>query len=77
MVALSEAIGKGSFDKLQELRLENNQIGDKGLRHLASALERGAAPLLRAVGREGGLLLDGNSYGAAGLEAVERALQAR
>ena len=51
----------------QELRLNNNNIGDAGLTALAKAVESGALPRLKK------LRMDYNSIGDAGMSALANA----
>ena len=47
--ALEHAHAQGSLKALEKLDLQYNKIGDEGMRHLADALARGAAPALKRL----------------------------
>ena len=53
--------------QLRQLKLDGNQIGDKGLEALSGALATGAMPQLRE------LRLNNNKIGDAGVEALAKA----
>ena len=61
------ALGSRAAPALELLDLSYNKIGDEGLRHLADALARGAAPALKW------LYLSGNPASGAAGKAVEDA----
>ena len=48
-VALEHASEQGVLKDLTGLDLSNNKIGDEGMRHLADAFTRGAAPALKTL----------------------------
>ena len=64
-VAVSKVIATGVLKKLEELYLDNNQIGNKGAKALAEAVGKGALPKLTY------LHLDDNELSQAGKDAWE------
>ena len=48
-MGLAEFASGGNFKALEFLELRYNEIGDEGARHLANALEKGAAPALKRL----------------------------
>lgn len=66
---LGEAIGQGSFSRLEELKLgSNSSLGDEGVVPIMAGLEGGGCPHLRE------LLLDSTGMGPQGGHALSRAL---
>ena len=53
LLALSEAIGKGSLAQCTSLSLAYNQIGDPGMTALSEALGKGALPALQDIDLSG------------------------
>ena len=69
--ALEHAHAQGALKALERLDLEENKIGDEGLRHLGDALANGAAPALERLN------LDRNPASAAAQQAMQDALKNR
>ena len=69
--AFGGALGSGAAPALELLQLEDNKIGDEGMRHLADALANGAAPALERLN------LDRNPASAAAQQAMQDALKNR
>ena len=65
--ALEHAHAQGALKALGALNLKNNGIGDEGMRHLADALARGAAPALEW------LIIRGNPASDAARQALRDA----
>ena len=81
--ALEHAHAHGVLRALQVLFLNDNQIGDAGLRHLGDALARGAAPAIKEVDLYGvrksrrGLVVIDNPLSDAAVQEVADVLERR
>ena len=74
--AAIDADGDGAITKEEPLNLEDNKIGDEGMRHLADALANGAAPTLNELLLHGSFL-HRNPASDAAKQAVQDALKNR